>query len=83
MDFPDWVFPQAESSLALEEEDEELKLLLGTTDTGTDQDYWFTPDKIELVKKAHDYMGAVYGIGKVMSVASLVRVGEQIKKGAI
>jgi predicted RND superfamily exporter protein len=74
-------FPEAESSLALDEEDEELKLLLGTTDTGTDQDYWFTPDKIELVKKAHDYIGTVYGIGKVMSVASLVRVGEQINKG--
>jgi predicted RND superfamily exporter protein len=74
-------FPEAERSLALEEEDEELKLLLGTTDTGGDQDYWFTPDKIELVKKAHDYIETVYGIGKVMSVASLVRVGEEINKG--
>jgi predicted RND superfamily exporter protein len=73
-------FPEAERSLALEEEDEELKLLLGTTDTGGDQDYWFTPDKIELVKKIHDYVGTVYGIGKVMSVASLVRVGEEINK---
>jgi len=74
-------FPEAERSLALEEEDEELKLLLGATDTGGDQDYWFTPDKIELVKKIHDYVGTVYGIGKVMSVASLVRVGEEINKG--
>ena len=74
-------FPEAERSLALEEEDEELKLLLGATDTVGDQDYWFTPDKIELVKKIHDYVGTVYGIGKVMSVASLVRVGEEINKG--
>ncbi|HIM87298.1 MAG TPA: hypothetical protein EYM51_01680, partial [Gammaproteobacteria bacterium] len=74
-------FPEAERSVALEEEDEELKLLLGTTDTGDDQDYWFTPDKIELVKKAHDYIETVYGIGKVMSVASLIRVGEEINKG--
>ncbi len=74
-------FPEAERSVALEEEDEELKLLLGTTDTGDDQDYWFTPDKIELVKKAHDYIETVYGIGKVMSVASFIRVGEEINKG--
>ena len=44
-------FQEAERLLTLEEEDEELRLLLGTTDTGGDQDYWVTPDKIAVVQK--------------------------------
>jgi predicted RND superfamily exporter protein len=37
---------------------------------------WFNPTKIELIKKAHDYLDGLPEIGKVLSFASTVRVGE-------
>jgi len=38
--------------------------------------YWFNPIKIEMIKKAHDYLDGLPEIGKVLSLASTVRVAE-------
>ena len=38
---------------------------------------WFTPTNIDIVKKAHDYLDELPQIGKVLSLASSVRVAEQ------
>jgi len=43
--------------------------------------YWFTPYKIQMIKKAHDYLESLPEIGKVMSLASFVRVAEQLNEG--
>ncbi len=37
---------------------------------------WFTPDKVRVVKKAHDYLDGLPELGKVLSLASSVRVAE-------
>ena len=37
---------------------------------------WFAPDKIRVIKKAHDYLDGLPEIGKVLSLASPVRVAE-------
>jgi len=37
---------------------------------------WFNPTKVELIKKAHDYLEGLPEIGKVLSFASSVRVAE-------
>ena len=37
---------------------------------------WFTPTNIRIVKKAHDYLDGLPQIGKVLSLASSVRVAE-------
>ena len=37
---------------------------------------WFAPDKIRVIKKAHDYLDRLPEIGKVLSLASPVRVAE-------
>jgi len=42
---------------------------------------WFTPDRIEKVKEIHDYLESLPAIGKVLSLASIIRVGEQINEG--
>jgi predicted RND superfamily exporter protein len=39
-------------------------------------EYWFTPDKTERIKEIHDYLDGLPQIGKVLSLASAVRVGE-------
>ena len=38
--------------------------------------YWFTPDKIQRIKEVHDYLDGLPAIGKVLSLASPVRVAE-------
>jgi uncharacterized protein len=44
----------------------------------TRPELWFTPTKIDLVKKAHDYLDGLPEIGKVLSLASSIRVVEEI-----
>ncbi len=44
-------------------------------------EYWFTPDKIDVIKLAHDYLEAQPEIGKVLSLASVIRVGEALNRG--
>ena len=38
--------------------------------------YWFTPDKVQRIKEVHDYLDGLPQIGKVLSLASAVRVAE-------
>ncbi|MBL4691011.1 MAG: MMPL family transporter [Rhodospirillales bacterium] len=42
----------------------------------TKPELWFTPDKIQIIKNVHDYLDGLPEIGKVLSLASPVRVVE-------
>ena len=42
----------------------------------TDPSLWFTPDKVQDIKKIHDYLNSLPEIGKVLSLSSMVRVAE-------
>ena len=66
---------------ALEEEDDLDELLLGSISSGNKDDYWFTPTRVDRIKAVHDYVSDLYGVGQVLSLASLVRVGEEINQG--
>jgi len=44
-------------------------------------DYWFTTDKINTIKKIHDYLETLPAVGKVQSLASTMRVAEDLNKG--
>jgi len=64
------------------EENDEFAALFGdVAATGDAADYWFTPDKVEQVKEVHDYLEGLHAVGKVLSLASIIRVGEDINKG--
>jgi hypothetical protein len=41
-------------------------------------EYWFTPDKVDRIKEVHDYLDGLPEIGKVLSLASAVRVAEDV-----
>ena len=43
--------------------------------------YWFTDFKIERIKEVHDWLAGQPEVGKVLSLASLVRVGEKLNDG--
>ncbi len=82
--------------LKFEDEDEEVTEEIGEDDFdeeddfdfdfggGADEDpadYWFTPDKVDEVKIIHDYLEGLPAVGKVLSLASLIRVGEDVNQG--
>ena len=41
-------------------------------------DYWFTKEKIDLIKEVHDYIDSFEYTGKVLSLASVIRVAEEL-----
>ncbi len=42
------------------------------------EDYWFTKDKVNTIKKIHDHLESYPFAGKVLSLASVVRTAEKI-----
>ncbi len=50
-------------------------------DTGSQEDYWFTPEKIGRITAVHDYLESLPETGKVLSLATLVRMIERINEG--
>lgn len=54
---------------------EEMELLGGGED---EEQQWFTPYKIERIKAVHDYLESIPSIGKVLSLASVLRTGEAL-----
>ncbi|MCZ6771564.1 MAG: MMPL family transporter, partial [Proteobacteria bacterium] len=44
-------------------------------------DSWFTPEKLDRIKQIHDYLDSLPAVGKVLSLASAIRVAEKINGG--
>lgn len=44
-------------------------------------DAWFTPEKLDRIKLVHDYLDELPAVGKVLSLASGIRVAEKINGG--
>lgn len=65
---------------AFEDEDDELLELYPELEANK-ADYWFTPYKIDRIKEVHDYLDALPAAGKVLSLASVIRVAEDIEGG--
>ena len=62
-------------------EEDEFDFSFSGLPQGNPEDYWFTPSKVDEIKEVHDYLDNIPAIGKVLSLASLIRVGEDINKG--
>ena len=50
-------------------------------DFANDPAYWFTTFKVQRIKEVHDYLDSLPEVGKVLSLASAVRVGESLNDG--
>ena len=50
-------------------------------DVAREPAYWFTPFKIDRIKAVHDYLDSQPEIGKVLSLASMIRVAEALNDG--
>jgi predicted RND superfamily exporter protein len=44
-------------------------------------DAWFTSYKIDLIKDVHNYMDSLSAVGKVLSLASVIRLAEELNEG--
>jgi len=71
----DGTFNETDDDDTLEEDDLDWA---GDSDPA---DYWLTPFKVERIKEVHDYLAGLPEIGKVLSLASVIRVAEQLNKG--
>jgi predicted RND superfamily exporter protein len=69
------------TDVAVAEEEDDWDEDFGWAGDYNPDDYWFTPFKIEQIKKVHDYFDALPEIGQVLSLASLVRVIEDLNDG--
>jgi predicted RND superfamily exporter protein len=61
-------------------EDEKQMELEYAKEAANSPQYWFTPDKVQRIKAVHDYLDGLSEIGKVLSLASTVRVAEDLAK---
>ena len=52
-----------------------------TAAPGNQQKYWFTPEKMARVAAVHDYLDGLPETGKVLSIATLVRMVERVNGG--
>ena len=48
--------------------------------TQNDDQYWFTKDKMDLIIKVHDYLESLSEVGKVQSLATLLKLGKLLNK---
>ncbi len=70
-----------EAEEIIEDEEDYFDFGFGGDEEDDPADYWFTPDKVEEVKLIHDYLDGLPAVGKVLSLASIIRVGEDVNQG--
>ena len=49
--------------------------------TDGDEKYWFTSDKMLLITKIHDYLDSLPETGKVLSLATMLKIAEKLNQG--
>ena len=68
-------FPDKEKEQSVEEDEFED---WGENENQNDDKYWFTKDKIDKIKKVHDYLDSLEPVGKVLSFTSIIEVAKQL-----
>lgn len=66
--------PQTKSEQASNFDDFEDEFKLNKDD----KQYWFSQDKMQLITKIHDYLNNIPEIGKVQSLATLLKIGKTL-----
>ena len=61
--------------------DDEFGDEFGDEALGSDPAYWFTTFKVQRIKEVHDYLDSLPEVGKVLSLASALRVAESLNDG--
>tara|TARA_R110002095_G_scaffold87009_3_gene75756 strand:- start:2609 stop:5032 length:2424 start_codon:yes stop_codon:yes gene_type:complete len=72
--------PEEDDDSSEDDEFEDFDALFGAFTEGQDE-VWFTPERIDTIKQVHDHLDTFPAIGKVLSLVSIIRVGEEINGG--
>ena len=72
-EFDDFLDPEDLEGLTEEEIEMERQY---AEELANSPQYWFTPEKVDRIKEVHDYLHNLSAVGKVLSLASAVRVAE-------
>ena len=70
-------FSKLEKEIPKDKEDEDFEDW-SDDENQNDEKYWFTKDKIDRIKKVHNYLDELPQIGKVLSFASIIQVATQL-----
>jgi len=70
-------FSKLEKEIPKDKEDEDFEDW-NDDENQNDEKYWFTKDKIDRIKKVHNYLDELPQIGKVLSFASIIQVATQL-----
>ena len=74
-------FKDDEPTVKIEESKEELDDFENEfNEKNDDKQYWFSQDKMDTIIAIHDYLETIPEIGKVQSLATLLKVGEILNK---
>jgi len=71
----------AELDEDLEEEFDQFDEFGEFDEKDNSEKYWFTSDKMALVKKVHDYLENLPEIGKVLSLGTMMKIAEDFNEG--
>ena len=68
-------FPKKTETISTEKDEFED---WGNEDSGDDERYWFTKDKIDKIQAVHNYLDTLSPVGKVLSFSSIIEVATQL-----
>ncbi|MFA6685615.1 MAG: MMPL family transporter [Arcobacteraceae bacterium] len=71
--------PKAQETVKVEDEFSEFEDEFANS--GDEEQYWFTPAKMELLMKVHNYLEGISHIGSVQSFATMLKVGRTLNNG--
>ncbi|MGE4456266.1 MAG: RND family transporter [Arcobacteraceae bacterium] len=71
--------PKAKETVKVEDEFSEFEDEF--ENSGDEEQYWFTPAKMELLMKVHNYLEGISHIGNVQSFATMLKVGRTLNNG--
>jgi uncharacterized protein len=70
-----------ESAAKTEDQDDEEFEEFDEFDEANDEKYWFTADRMALVTKIHDYLDSLPETGKVLSLATMLKIATKLNNG--
>lgn len=71
--------PKAKETVKVEDEFSEFEDEF--ENSGDEEQYWFTPAKMELLMKVHNYLEGISHVGSVQSFATMLKVGRTLNNG--
>lgn len=75
-------FSKEEISIEIEEDNEDFDDFDDEySESKNEEQYWFSEDKLNAIVKVHDYLDSIPEIGKVQSLATILKIGKLLNKG--